>query len=431
MLRRHLLNSHRRAGGFTPADISGLTLWLPDGSFATTASGTDARVTQWSDQSGNARHFTQSTSSNRPLLSGTTLKENRIQYSCAVGSWTKTRSSVSSDVEAPPAEVAAAVAGNIADRLIEDDTASNSHYAFPGGFSTAPGVVYRATIFAKQAVGTRNLWVAIEAGAFASVMALLKVDLGTGDVLDSSATIVSSSVSDAGGDWWKISFTASGAAAIGASTFDVGLLSGSDVSYNGDSTSAVDLCGAQICIAAAANEFCYTTTRQIYRGINGRSVVVFDGLNDYLTSTATLADLITASASTLFAVIKPDIVSGTYTILASTPGGYHYLQIASSNYDFTNYDGSTDTILKAASAGSVAILVAKHSGGYLDLSVNGSAATHVASGNTSLLTSTWTMGGKGGTYFNGSICEMAAFNRVLSPYEEQRVYEYLAERWLA
>jgi len=60
---------------FTPSSITGLQLWLDASDAMTTFDATsggstisaDVAVARWEDKSGNSRHFTQSTSSNRPL----------------------------------------------------------------------------------------------------------------------------------------------------------------------------------------------------------------------------------------------------------------------------------------------------------------------------------------------------------------------------
>lgn len=71
------------APAFRPSDISGLQLWLDatTGLFDATSGGsavtTDgSAVARWEDQSGNGRHFTQSTSNNRPVLK-TSIQNNK------------------------------------------------------------------------------------------------------------------------------------------------------------------------------------------------------------------------------------------------------------------------------------------------------------------------------------------------------------------
>jgi hypothetical protein len=71
------LTIYRRSSEFSPADISGLALWLDantSGSLFQNSDGTsssaaaDDPVGYWKDLSGNGRHYTQGTNNNRPLL---------------------------------------------------------------------------------------------------------------------------------------------------------------------------------------------------------------------------------------------------------------------------------------------------------------------------------------------------------------------------
>jgi hypothetical protein len=70
-----VINPYAFAGKFAPTDVSGLQVWLDanvgifdaatGGGLVTTDS---ASVARWEDQSGNANHFTQTASTNRPIL---------------------------------------------------------------------------------------------------------------------------------------------------------------------------------------------------------------------------------------------------------------------------------------------------------------------------------------------------------------------------
>lgn len=71
------------AVAFKPSDIAGLQLWLDatTGLFDATSGGsavtTDgSAVARWEDQSGNSRHFKQTTSNNRPILK-TSIQNNK------------------------------------------------------------------------------------------------------------------------------------------------------------------------------------------------------------------------------------------------------------------------------------------------------------------------------------------------------------------
>lgn len=62
-----LLRPIRAGGGFSPASITGLGLWL-DATDASSYTESSGQITEWRDRSGNARHFAQTTANNRPTL---------------------------------------------------------------------------------------------------------------------------------------------------------------------------------------------------------------------------------------------------------------------------------------------------------------------------------------------------------------------------
>jgi hypothetical protein len=67
------------ATGFNPKSLPGLALWL-DASDPASVLLTDNAVSQWSDKSGNGRHFTQSTPNNRPSYVTTVNGRNAITF---------------------------------------------------------------------------------------------------------------------------------------------------------------------------------------------------------------------------------------------------------------------------------------------------------------------------------------------------------------
>jgi hypothetical protein len=75
--RSRLLLTVLGSGGFSPLSIPGLALWLDasnsstlfqDSAGTTPAAATNDVVGRWADRSGNARHATQGTTANKPLL---------------------------------------------------------------------------------------------------------------------------------------------------------------------------------------------------------------------------------------------------------------------------------------------------------------------------------------------------------------------------
>lgn len=68
-----------RATGFNPKSISGLKLWL-DATDSTTITLNGSSVSEWRDKSGNAFHFSQSTSNNQPSYTGTINGKSAIAF---------------------------------------------------------------------------------------------------------------------------------------------------------------------------------------------------------------------------------------------------------------------------------------------------------------------------------------------------------------
>lgn len=67
-----LLTLLRKKGGFSPADLPGLALWL-DASDLSTITHSSGAVSQWDDKSGNARHVVQATGSLQPVTGTRTI----------------------------------------------------------------------------------------------------------------------------------------------------------------------------------------------------------------------------------------------------------------------------------------------------------------------------------------------------------------------
>ena len=70
MIPLGVLAGSQIAGGWTPADITGLTGWW-DASDSSTVTLVSGKVSQWDDKSGNSRHLTQGTDGSRPTYAGT------------------------------------------------------------------------------------------------------------------------------------------------------------------------------------------------------------------------------------------------------------------------------------------------------------------------------------------------------------------------
>lgn len=155
--------------------------------------------------------------------------------------------------------------------------------------------------------------------------------------------------------------------------------------------------------------------------INGQSVLRFDGSNDCLQGT-TLSNLIANSAFSWFALVRPTAAAtnnaNTYqntamigesgqvwgAYLKSTPAVHVY-----------NWDGSDDNVSKSITLSTAFVLHWRHDSGNLVISKDGGSETSAASGNTTPLTGTFTIGARDATnlFMTGDICEVFGYNVAL------------------
>jgi hypothetical protein len=163
--------------------------------------------------------------------------------------------------------------------------------------------------------------------------------------------------------------------------------------------------------------------------INGLPALVFDGSDDIMTSTATIANLLSASAETIFAVIKPTTLPGTRNWITFS-GGYHPAVILESNALGTAiYDTGSRATTIAATAGRTAVVEVRHQGGLLYIKNNQTESTAATAANIGNTTGTLTLGASSNSP-NGSLSELITYNTALSAEDRTQVYNYLARKWL-
>jgi hypothetical protein len=183
--------------------------------------------------------------------------------------------------------------------------------------------------------------------------------------------------------------------------------------------------------------------------INGKPAVLFDGTDDNLTLTATLAKLLSADgAGTVYAIVRADSTSPTEQdqgIIRETSDAVH-LQFVESGTDVLqakNDDGSADTVTKAYTFGQFALAMWLHHPdgfsvespynlyvgldalGWGDVAnVASGATTSAALGNTLII-------GKAGAsgYLKGYIAELLVFPRAHTYAQRRHVWSYLAAKY--
>jgi len=173
---------------------------------------------------------------------------------------TKTRCSVSANALAAPD------GATTADKVVEDSSASTSHYVQQSLTITA-NTVYAVSVFAKA--GERSIIALFWRDGADGVQAYF--DLSAGSVASSNAfgsgSDVAAAIEDCGGGWYRCKLTGK----INAST-TTGLLqiylttSTGSVSYSGDGSSGLYLWGAQVSVGSFAASYTATTSAAASRG---------------------------------------------------------------------------------------------------------------------------------------------------------------------
>jgi hypothetical protein len=172
-------------------------------------------------------------------------------------SWTKTRSSITANAAVAPD------GATTADKIVEDSTASNTHFAIQN-VTGAGSTIYTYSVYVKAAGRTFAL---VQLGGFAQQVAsnAVYVNLSTGafTATDTART----SVTSVGNDWYRVSTTITTIPAGGTlqpSVYPVAV-SGTNV-YSGDGTSGIYVWGAQLDQSRDLRPYVPSTTVAVYGG---------------------------------------------------------------------------------------------------------------------------------------------------------------------
>jgi phage-related protein len=173
-------------------------------------------------------------------------RRNLLTYSQDFNSWTKSNSTVGSDVDLNP------FGDLLADRLIPTTT-SGTHSVSRAATAVAIGDVRTFSIYANRSTGERYIRLAFTTTNFAAGSAYF--DLDTGAVSNVGSGSVATAVQMSNG-WWRLSLTATAttagtASAIAYSYRAIG------TSYAGDGIVGPLLFGAQVDAGSSASDYQY------------------------------------------------------------------------------------------------------------------------------------------------------------------------------
>lgn len=369
--------------GLRPTQVSSLTAYW-DASLGSSVTSSGQKVSQLNDLSGNDYHLTQATAGNQPYLSRSDNRENRLLYSedLSQTAWAATNVTKNDATKA----TFTAQNGTLLQSLV----------------STA-GVTYVASFQAKNISGN-------------TALKFTATNAAAGDQQDITLTSALA----------QYSFTFTGKTGSGAVL--VGLKDANAAGHG-----QIEFTQIQVRVSQADSTYIATTTYPQYRGINGNTALVFDGVDDYLTNSGVaFSSIFGAQAKTIIAVYKTNLTSAYQNILAADNGTAPILRIHTTggSIDWTDTDGGAKSI-KTATNTNVNLVSVTHDTSNLSMWLNGVAVNPVACGASASLARTLEVGayGAGLQSFNGSIAAIAVYNRALSSDERIRVEQYFRRKY--
>ena len=302
--------------------------------------------------------------------------------------WTKNRSSISLNSTTAPDGSSAA------DTLIEDGTASATHYMRTAAAKAASAIQYTHSVYLKQ---KERAWVAVCMGYGGNpVDACVYANLAAGTLGGSGSSAfsgVTSAIQDAGNGWYRVSITATSntdtsiQVAIAIATSDGGFI------YSGDGTSGIYLWGAQLEAASTAGPYTPTTTAavarfdgytfsrassQTYEKSDGTLGTVTSGNPAFTYSGGTAQGVLLEGARTNLAKYSDDLSNAVWVATNITKGSTSTTGIYGSAITTVEATASAanGTLLQTVTASSKAYtystyLKRKTGTGNIDITVNG------------------------------------------------------------
>jgi hypothetical protein len=174
--------------------------------------------------------------------------------------WTKTRSSITSNtIVAPDGTL-------IGDKLVEDTTASNSHFIISTTVSATNGTTVTASCYVKAGERTFCRLRIGDSGFVADAI----FNLSTGAI--ASGTYVSASIISVGNGWYRATVTGAVAAGNIASLGVYLRTDASTESYTGDGYSGIYIWGAQLEQGAFSTSYIATTSATVTRNADAASM---------------------------------------------------------------------------------------------------------------------------------------------------------------
>lgn len=314
------------------------------------------------------------------------------------GAWVKTRASVSANTTSTLDPFGT----NMADKLVEDTSVSNSHY-IGQNIGVTSGTSYTLSIFVKAAERTQACLGNVSANKFAYF------DLAAGNVI-SSTSGVSAEIKQLANGWFRCTMNYTSSATATQSHGILTCING-NLGYTGDGTSSLYIFGAQLEAMPFATSYIPTTTASLSRAADVCSFPISDNMVKLQQSSGHtfMADVrLEGRFASMDQIALGGDTTGTRHAL-----GFYSLAMFSHNAKGggLNIIGDIDMLLKRR-YGVVYNGSASHM--YIDGLFKGSVSSASTSENTSVML---IGSASGGRYLFGTISNLRIYDRALTAEE--------------
>jgi hypothetical protein len=308
-------------------------------------------------------------------------------------SWTKARASITAN------QIAAPNGETTADKLVEDTTASNSHFV-QQSYSSTSGT-YTFSVYVKAAERTQA-YIGLSDGATALVGGVADFSAGTiGAGGGGSWTNVSTRIIPLANGWYRCSVTAT----QGAGTVvipQIFIATGGAISYTGNGSSGIYLWGAQLEAGAFPTSYIPTTAAAT------RSASVADVINQAIANnirTLYLEFRSPASGTRGVASLNDNTANERVNVLTS--GTDPRLVVVDGGVEQANVDGGTVT---ANQRTRIAVRINEND---FAISINGGAVVTDTSGTLPTVDRLMLGRTQAGEYLNGPLARVTGWTQLL------------------
>lgn len=380
----------------------------------------------------------ESTASERPILTRADNKENRItnsdsfDVSTSTG-WVKYNSTIDSNVLPDPVNGTYTV-----DKLQEETDTNDEHGVYSAAVTIDQGETVVTSVYLKAAERTWAYVVRAGAFPFGSDRTAF-INLSDGSVGTTIGT--APTVTDVGDGWYKVTFTDT-ATGSGDLNLQIGTVeTDGSFSHDGVAGSGIYIWGAQCQSSLADSDYVRTFDLPELRGHNGKELVYFDGVDDCLFSNEDISEFLKEDAFTIYLAVlvrslqtdETDLEENEAILMDGNEKISLYLK-SSGTAHFMNNDGSVDVVSQPVEGGTFYVMRLKHIDGEISFLQNEThPQTSDTSGNTTDLDEILYLGVNNtiGAYSKISLGEILIVDRDVNESNDRLIMDHLKKKWLS